>query len=159
MTAEATACPLSKGERILVAVDGSSNSDYAVDQALSMAATCNSKLFAITVVDIYPVYMEGAPGIKEKVEEEAKNILRRVKEKAKEANIACETILRVGHQPHEFITKEAKERNIDLIVMATHGHKPLVRYVVGSVMEWLIIDLCCPIVSIRPERMAERFPS
>ena len=75
MTAENVACPLSKGERILVAVDGSSNSDFAVDQALSMAATCNSQFFAISVADIYPVYMEGSPDVREKVVKETEKIL------------------------------------------------------------------------------------
>ena len=106
-------------------MDGSSNSDFAVDQAMSMAATCNSQFFAITVVDIYTVYMEGAPGVKEKIEKEARNILKKTEEKAREANISCETILHVGHQPHEFIVKEAKEKNFDLIVMGTHGRTGL----------------------------------
>ncbi len=148
MTAEQTACPLTKGERILVAVDGSSNSDFAVAQALSMATTCNSRLFAITVVDIYPFYMEGAPGVKEKAEKEARNILRNVEEKAKEANISCETILRVGHQPHEFIVKDAKEKNIDLIVMGTHGRTGLKKLVMGSVAQRVIGYTPCPVMVV-----------
>ena len=148
MTTEQTTCPLTKGERIMVAVDGSSNSDFAVDQALSMASTCNSNFFAITVVDIYPVYMEGALGVKEKAENEARKILRKVEEKAKEANISCETILCVGHQPHEFIVKEAKDKNIDLIVMGTHGRTGLKKFFMGSVAQKVIGYTPCPVMVV-----------
>ena len=43
-------CPLTRGERILVAVDGSDFSDAAVDQAISLGGICNSEIFAISVV-------------------------------------------------------------------------------------------------------------
>ena len=148
MTEENLACPLSKGERILVAVDGSSNSDFAVDQALSMATTCQSQLFAISVADDYPPFMEGALNVKGKILEEAENILKKVEEKAKAANINCETILHVGHQPHECIVKEAKERNIDLIVMGTHGRTGLKKFFMGSVAQKVIGYTPCPIMIV-----------
>ena len=148
MTEEQIACPLSKGERILVAVDGSKNSEFAVDQALSMAATCNSKFFAISVADVYPVYVESAPEVKEKVMNETKQILEEVEEKAKNANISCETILHVGHQPHEFIVKEAKEKNIDLIVMGTRGRTGLKKFVMGSVAQKVIGYTPCPVMVV-----------
>lgn len=148
MTAKQMACPLTKGQRILVAVDGSSNSDLAVEQALSMATTCNSKFYAITVVDVYPIYMEGAPGVKKKAEKEARNILKKVEEKAKKQNIACETILHIGHQPHEFIVREAKERNIDLIVMGTHGRTGLEKFVMGSVAQKVIAYAPSPVMVV-----------
>ena len=148
MTDKQIVCPLSRGERILVAVDGSSNSDFAVDQALSMAATCNSQFFAISVADVYPVYMEGAPDVKNKVTEETRKILGKVEEKAKKANIPCETILHFGRQPHEFIVKEAKERDVDLIVMGTHGRTGLKKFVMGSVTQKVIGYTPCPVMIV-----------
>ena len=46
---EQAACPLTKGERILVAMDGSVYSDKALEQAISMAKVCGSTLFVIIV--------------------------------------------------------------------------------------------------------------
>jgi len=59
------ACPLTRGERILVAVDGSSFSDLAVDQAISLGGICNSEIFVISVVDLYPEQMSIAPALVE----------------------------------------------------------------------------------------------
>ena len=61
------ACPLTRGERILVAVDGSPFSDTAVDQAISLGRICNSEIFVISVVDLYPEQMEVAPALVEKM--------------------------------------------------------------------------------------------
>jgi K+-sensing histidine kinase KdpD len=58
MAEEQLACPLTKGERILVAVDGSIYSEIALDQAISMATVCGSQLFAIHVVEAYPKHLE-----------------------------------------------------------------------------------------------------
>lgn len=61
MTAQEQACPLTKGEQILVAVDGSVYSDYAVDQAISLGGMCNSTIHLLSVVDLYPEQMDSPP--------------------------------------------------------------------------------------------------
>ena len=148
MEQEQVACPLTKGERILVAVDGSNNSDMAVEQALSLATTCSSKLFAITVIDAYPKQIEGAPGVTEKVEREAKEILKKAEEKSVAKNIPCETILRTGRQPHECIVEEARKKGVDLIVMGTHGRTGLKKLLMGSVAQKVIGYTPCPVMVV-----------
>jgi nucleotide-binding universal stress UspA family protein len=140
------ACPLAKGERILVALDGSDHSQKAFDQALSLARVCNSELFAISVVDLYPEQMEVAPALEEKMSKEAKAILESAKQKAEQENIACETVVRIGIPANEAIVEEAKERNIDLIVMGTHGRTGLKRVVMGSVAERVIGHAPCGVL-------------
>ena len=110
---EQLTCPLTRGERILVAVDGSIYSERALDQAISMAKVCNSSLFAICVLESYPKSLAPGLGVEEKIKKEAGGLLEKVKEKAAEENVSCETIVHVGGQPHQFIVKEAKERDID----------------------------------------------
>ncbi len=53
MMQERQACPLTKGERILVAVDGSKYSDMALVNVINMAKVCNSKFFVINVIELY----------------------------------------------------------------------------------------------------------
>jgi nucleotide-binding universal stress UspA family protein len=146
MAEAAFACPLTKGERILAALDGSEYSEKAFDQALSMARICNSKLFAISVVDLYPEQMELAPALEEKMSAEARGILERAKQKAEQENIACETIVHMGGPANEFIVQEAKEKNIDLIVMGTHGRTGLKRVIMGSVAERVIGHAPCAVL-------------
>ncbi|MBW1789232.1 MAG: universal stress protein [Deltaproteobacteria bacterium] len=62
MASEEVACPLTRGERILVAVDGSDYSKMALDQAISLGATCNSTIFVVSVIDLYPGQLAVASG-------------------------------------------------------------------------------------------------
>ena len=111
MVEEAT-CPLTKGEKILIAVDGSENSEFALEQALSMANTCNSMLYAITVIDVYPKQVEGMPGAKEQMQKEAEALLQKVAAKAKEKNVSVETAVHWGRHPHEAILNDCKDKDI-----------------------------------------------
>jgi nucleotide-binding universal stress UspA family protein len=148
MTKEESACPLTKGERILIAVDGSKYSDMVVDQAVSLGQTCNSSVFAISVIDLYPEQLAVAPALEEKMAKDTREVLERVKDRVKKENIPCETIVRIGGQPHEFIVEEAKEKNIDLIVMGTHGKTGLKSVLIGSVAQKVIGHAPCPVLVV-----------
>jgi nucleotide-binding universal stress UspA family protein len=148
MAQEGFVCPLSRGERILVAVDGSVFSDAAVDQAISLGGICNSQIFVIGVVDLYPEQMEVAPALVEKMSAEVRQHIDKAKQKIDEANIACETIIHMGGKPHVFIIQEAKERAIDLIVMGTHGRTGIKRILMGSVAQNVIGHAPCPVLVV-----------
>ena len=142
------ACPLTRGERILVAVDGSDFSDVAVDQAISLGGICNSQIFLISVVDLYPEQMEVAPALVEKMSEEVRDNLEKARKKVEDANIPCETIVHMGGKPHEFIIQEAREKSIDLIAMGTHGRSGLKRILLGSVAQNVIGHAPCPVIVV-----------
>jgi nucleotide-binding universal stress UspA family protein len=146
MVEDVAACPLTRGQRILVALDGSRHSDKALEQALSMAKVCNSQLFAITVIDLYPEVLEVAIALQEKMSMEAKEIVDKAKERAQKENVPCETIVHIGGQPHEFIVREAKERGADLIVMGTHGRTGIKKLIIGSVAERVLAHAPCAVL-------------
>ena len=148
MGEEQASCPLTKGERILVALDGSIYSEKAFDQAISMATVCNSSLFAITVVEAYPKSLMPVPAAEKQIEKEAGEFLEQIKAKAARQNVSLETIVHVGGQPHELIVKEAKERNIDLIVMGTHGRTGLKRLLMGSIAQRVIGYAPCSVLVV-----------
>ena len=148
MREEQLECPLTRGERILVALDGSIHSEKALEQAISMAMVCNSSLFAISVVEAYPKSLSPGPGVEEQIEKEAREFLEKYKAKAAGRNVSFETIVHVGGQPHELIIKEAKERNIDLIIMGTHGRTGLKRLFMGSVAQKVIGYAPCSVLVV-----------
>jgi len=131
-----------------VAVDGSPFSELAVDQAISLGAICNSEIFVISVVDLFPEQMEVAPNLVEKMSKEVRQHLDKAKEKVDQAGISCETIVHMGRKPHEFIVQEAKERAIDLIVMGTHGRTGVKRILMGSVAQNVIGHAPCPVLVV-----------
>ena len=146
MEQEQTVCPLTKGERILVGMDGSKYSEKALDQAISMAKVCNSTLFAISVIDMHPESLGVAYELEEKMSKEAGEILERAKDKAAKENIPCETIVHMGTPPHKLIVQEAAEKNIDLIILGTHGRTGLKKLLMGSVAERVIGHAACPVL-------------
>ena len=53
---------------------------------------------------------------------------------------------------HDF----AKEHQIDLIVMATHGHQGISHLLLGSVAEKMVRLSTCPVLTVRPN--AQKLP-
>lgn len=148
MTELVCACPLTRGERILVAVDGSAYSELAVDQAISLGGICNSEIFVVSVVDLFPEQIAVAPALVEKMSQDVRQHLDAAKEKVDEAKMPCETIVHIGGNPHEFIVQEAKDRDIDLIVMGTHGRSGFKRVLLGSVAQNVIGHAPCPVLVV-----------
>jgi nucleotide-binding universal stress UspA family protein len=148
MNQEELACPLTKGERILIALDGSKYGEAALDQAISLGRICNSTIFAICVIEMYPEQLEVAPALSEKLSVEARETLDKAKAKVEEENIPCETIVRISGQPHESIVQEAKEKKIDLIVMGTHGRTGLKKLIMGSVVQKVIGHAPCSVMVV-----------
>jgi len=139
-------CPLTKCKRILVAMDKSKYSEKAFDQAISIAKICKSTLFVVSVVNLFPEVMEMLPTHEEKMLMGTRAFLDGFKDRAAKENIPCETIMHVGGQPHEFIIHEAKEKNIDLIVMGTHGRTGLDKLLIGSVAERVVGHAPCAVM-------------
>ena len=148
MSTDVTQCPLTKGEHMLVAVDGSEHSDFAVDQAISLGGMCNSKIFLLSVVSLLPEYVGVAPDYVDNLTEQAQKYLADAKQKVEQANIACETILRKGANPSEYILDEAEKKQIDLIVMGTHGRSGLEKLFLGSVAQKVVGHAPCPVMVI-----------
>ena len=139
-------CPLTKCKRILVAMDRSKYSEKAFDQAISIAKICKSTLFVISVIDLYPEVNEIVLTHEEKMLMGTSAFLEGVKDRAAKENIPCETIMQVGGQPHKFIIQEAKGKNIDLIVMGTHGRTGLDKLLIGSVAERVVGHAPCAVM-------------
>ena len=142
------ACPLTRGERILVALDGSESSEAALDQAISLGQTCNSTIFAVNVVDLTPEQLAVAPALTDKLSKESREILEKARAKVEENGITCETITHTGGQPDEFIIQEAKDKEIDLIVMGTHGRTGLKKLLIGSVVQKVLGHAPCSVMVV-----------
>ena len=145
---KALACPISKGERILVALDGSEFTDAIVDQAISMGRICNSVIYAISVMAFFPESLAIAPQLEEEMAKKTRKFLEIVKKKVEKENLTCETIVRLDPHPYLPIVEEAKKKNVDLIVMGTRGMTGLKRVFLGSVAQKVIGYAPCPVMVV-----------
>ena len=148
MVIDELACPISKGERILVALDGSEFTDAIVDQAISMGRICNSVIYVISVMAFFPESLAIAPQLEEEMAKKTREFLEIVKKKVEKENLTCETIVRLDPQPYLPIVEEAKKKNVDLIVMGTRGMTGLKRVFLGSVAQKVIGYAPCPVMVV-----------
>jgi nucleotide-binding universal stress UspA family protein len=142
-------------KRILVGCDFSSDSNLAVQYALSMAQEFQSELFLAHVIEP-PVYKEllkpaSARGeasevdLRERLNEELANMV------PEEAYNWCspKTVLLAG-QAHEELNKHALVQNVDLIVLGLRGHGLVETLLIGSTTARVIRQAPCPVLSVRP---------
>jgi nucleotide-binding universal stress UspA family protein len=69
--------------------------------------------------------------------------------------ILCETAVRFGEAAEEIL-RYATAEDVDLIIMATHGHTGLGRLVFGSVASRVLGAGVCPVLLVRPEELAHK---
>jgi len=134
-------------KNILLATDGSSNSETAEDRAIELAKNHAASLTAISVVYTNDEYMALAPGIVEDLVRRAKKKLAGIVQKGGEAGVNMDTVVREG-EAFEAITSLAREKEIDLIVMGSHGRQGLQRLLMGSVTERTIGYAPCPVLVV-----------
>lgn len=144
-------------KRILVAVDGSSTADRALQEAIKLAGKCQGSLRIVHVVDIVNVNLGAefpdSPEISAAITKSGQDILRKAEAVAGEAGIAVETRLieidTLGRRIPEMIAADADAWPADLIVIGTHGRRGLSRLLLGSVAEGVVRVAAKPVLLMR----------
>jgi nucleotide-binding universal stress UspA family protein len=149
---------MAKFKNILVPTDFSEFSKYALDYALTIAHTFGARITLIHIthereldalrqVSSYfePEKLEEL--LRERESEDRKQLDAFIPPEMKQG-IEVEAIHKVGI-PFVEIIKTAKEKGVDLIVMATHGRSGLSHILLGSVAEKVVRKAPCPVLSIR----------
>src|SRR4030042_294894 len=143
-------------ERILLATDFSENSKWALTYALSFAKQYKAKLFILHVIQqpSYPLgmYAEISFDAMDKFNRNVSEVT------AKEMNSFCESELKdfqnfeaiiVNGIPFLEIIRTAREKEVDLIVVGTHGRTGLDHVLFGSTAEKVVRKAHCPVLSVR----------
>ncbi len=139
---------------IMAPTDFSKYSRHAFLYAESLAKEYKAKLIVIHVVeDKLPTFVSEytAVPMEEIVEAEEKKAMKELKAFAKsevEPGIKMELIVKRG-TPYLEIIKAAKEKKVDLIVIATHGRNILSHTLFGSTAERVVRKAPCPVLSVK----------
>lgn len=142
-------------KRILVPTDFSKFSQVALTYAAALAEKFNAELhllhvvqnLAVMIPDSVNVMPPVGPSLEQMTSAVTVALDRIIKENHLEA-FPAQKIVREG-TPFYEITNYAKENNIDLIVMGTHGHSGLVHMLLGSVTEKVVRKSPCPVLTVR----------
>lgn len=140
--------------KILVPLDGSELSEKALSMAQNLASSSNASLHLLQVISLRPVLdarrgmggesitviemaQDAARQLIEVQTTRGKEYLQAIAAQLQKAGIQVTTAIREG-AADENIVEYAKEQEIDVIVMSTHGRSGFKRFFLGSVTDRVI---------------------
>ena len=141
-------------KKILVPTDFSDYSAHALQYGLSFCREFNAQLILLHVIEdpFYP--SNGATfgfNVEEffrRMEEESSKRMLELVPPDTEKEIPVERIAIRG-TPFLEIIRLAKERDVDMIILSTHGRSGLAHVLMGSVTEKTVRKAPCPVLVVR----------
>lgn len=145
---------MSEITKILVPIDFSNYSKNALRYAVNFAKKFDSKIYLVYVVEpvIYPSdFSMGQvtfPVTDIELNDRAKEELNTLAKSEIADTIEVNTVIRTG-KPFVEINETAAELDIDLIIIATHGHTGMEHLLFGSTAEKVVRKAPCPVLTLR----------
>ncbi|MBM7711018.1 universal stress protein [Enterococcus xiangfangensis] len=140
----------SKYKNIMVAVDGSDQSEGAFFEAIGAARRNEAKLYVVQIIDDSSILVNSAQPMNEILAEESqrtKQYLEKLAERGHYQNM--ETVQYVGN-PKKALTEELPEKyNIDLIYVGATGKGRFQRLLVGSTSGYIVNHAPCNVMVVR----------
>jgi len=149
--------------RILAPTDFSKFSGFALEWAAYLAVCMKAELVLLHVITeeegqiVEEIVGEGAivripKGVRQNVVDERKKMFKEQLKMAVSSEVQkslkVEEVLKIGN-PFLEVIKVAKEKDVDLIVMGTHGRTGLAHVLIGSVAEKVVHHAHCPVLTIK----------
>ncbi|MDQ6694084.1 MAG: universal stress protein [Chloroflexota bacterium] len=144
---------------ILVPLDGSSLAELALTHALCIARTTSQGITLLRTIPLHPVASWGgrspvtSGGYEEIWEDEreaAHDYLRGLAERLKIAGIAAQIETSQDDAASAIVSYPEEHAEASLVVMTTHGHSGVNRWVFGSVTEKVLHASPVPLLLVRP---------
>jgi nucleotide-binding universal stress UspA family protein len=144
-----------KIKRVLVPIDFSEFSDRALNYAKEICEKFDAELHLLHVLEVIvstPQFTMGL-AIPAREEESEKLVLEKMAELPGENWAADRAVVRhTAHgAPFVQIVKYAKENDIDILIIGTHGRTGLSHVFMGSVAENVVRQSPCPVLVVRNE--------
>jgi nucleotide-binding universal stress UspA family protein len=145
-------------KRILVPTDFSDSAEHALKYAVRLGKPFKANIFVLHVFHLQEylallsdrdqVGSGTASEVLEAAKNRATNKLDELVRRSEDKEVAVLPILLVG-VPFEEIVRYADERDVDLIVMPTHGRTGIAHLLLGSTAERVISHSVCPVLVVR----------
>jgi nucleotide-binding universal stress UspA family protein len=151
-----------KYKKVLFCTDFSENADYAFEFAYGIAKRDKGILYILHVIPYNPhqayvesfITTEDLKKIQTAVEEDTANNYKERYEKEIEEGISYEFVTKTGREDEEILTF-AKQENVDIIVMGTHGRTGIEHVFFGSVSEKVLRHSPFPVFVIPCKKKRE----
>lgn len=137
-------------DAILLPTDGSDAAEVAIDHAIGQAVAFDATLHTVFVVELAttaPMQIT-LDRVVEQLEADGEAAVSRIADAAAEAGVDVVTSVEHG-LADEAIVDYVEERDIDLVVMSTHGRRGIDRRLLGSVTERVVRTCPVPVLAVR----------
>jgi len=143
--------------QVLLPTDFSGCANYALPYAAAIARATGATIVCLHVVEPvvpavgYTGLAEPMPiaDISEQLEDSAERELPRLTDREECAGLNVEEIIVHGDAAAEIV-RVAAEREVDLIVISSHGRTGLGRIIFGSTAEAVVRHARCPVLVVKP---------
>ena len=141
---------------ILIPTDGTEFCQRAIRHGVSLAKSEHAKVVGVTVTFplhtgtprvLIPDHLKGV--IHAAAVKAADEKLAAIEQAAKAAGVAVETVRKSHDHPWEGIIQAAKEKDCDLIVMASHGRRGVSGMILGSETQKVLTHSTIPVLVVR----------
>jgi nucleotide-binding universal stress UspA family protein len=138
-------------DEILVPTDGSDRAEAAVAHALALGERFDSRIHAVSVVNVGDIPTGSEMGLGEsllsELKSQAEDAADAVADEAEAAGLSAVTAVSVG-QPKGALLSYVEDHDIDMVCMGTHGRTGLDRVLVGSTAEALVRRSAVPVLTV-----------
>lgn len=139
---------------VLVPTDGSNCAGHALEKGIDIASTEHAELHLLSVVALTTFGMEvqDVLGTKD-LEKRANGLIEEASGVAREAGV--ESVSGTVEQESSIgqaVLSYVDERDVDLVVVGTHGRTGFERYILGSVTERLVRTAPVPVLTVGAQK-------
>ena len=144
-------------KKILVPTDFSDFSDNALAQAVDIARQHKSTIYLLHVIGVlrqcsfdYCLPDAMVEDIRRESIASAQEMMQtQIGKVGKPSDVEIVTDIRESGFTYEEILSEQKAKNVDLIVIASHGKTGLLHHLIGSVADKVTRSATCPVYLVR----------
>src|SRR6266852_6941442 len=159
---ENSRAPALQVRSILLPTDFSGCANYALPYAATIARATGASIICLHVIEPvvpavgYTGLTEPLPlaDISDQLEDSAEKELPRLAASDEVADLNIEEVIVHGDAAAE-IGRVANEREVDLIVISSHGRAGLGRIIFGSTAEAVVRHASCPVLVVKPPPQEE----
>jgi nucleotide-binding universal stress UspA family protein len=149
--------------KILLATDGSPCSQAAVNEVCSRPWPPDTEVKVLAVAHtripmafdpffyLYAAHEEALEEAQKRAKEVVDGVAKEIGERAPQLRVTAEVL---EGPPKKVIVEEAERLGTDLILIGSHGHGPVKRFVLGSVSHAVALHAPCSVEIVRPRALA-----
>lgn len=146
-------------QRIVIATDGSKVSDSALIQAIDLAKSLDATLSVLHIANEFPakdfIFAKQFVHYQEAIKHHGEEILKKSIHLCHENDLRAETLLiEIIDKPEgvpDKIIESILSLKADLLIVGTHGHSGINRFLLGSVAEEIVRRSPIPVLLVRPK--------